>query len=210
MTTLKTVILHGQLGKKFGRVHRFAISSTGEAVRALCANFPEFRSWLMSSSDRGIAYKVFVGKAQQTKEQLRDPVGATETIRFAPVIMGAKSGGVMSFIEGAVLVVAGAFLSETPLGVPMMEMGAAMMLGGVVQMLSPQPKTPRQDTTQNGASYSFAGPVNVTAQGAPVPLGYGRMIVGSVVISAGIVFDNVFHQAVIDSAFDASHMILVS
>ncbi|MNL81044.1 Bacteriophage lambda tail assembly protein I [compost metagenome] len=54
-------------------------------------------------------------------------------------------------------------------------------------MLSPQQKgLSAADGPENGASYNFNGPVNTTAQGNPVPLLYGRMIVGSSVISAGI------------------------
>ncbi|HCW20974.1 MAG TPA: phage tail protein, partial [Achromobacter sp.] len=43
-----------------------------------------------------------------------------------------------------------------------------------------------RDSPDNGASYNFNGPVNTSAQGIPVPVLYGRMIVGSAVISAGI------------------------
>ncbi|MNS78223.1 Bacteriophage lambda tail assembly protein I [compost metagenome] len=69
----------------------------------------------------------------------------------------------------------------------MMSMGIAMAMGGVVQMLSPQQKgLSAADSPENGASYNFNGPVNTSAQGNPVPLLYGRMIVGSSVISAGI------------------------
>ncbi|MEK7492166.1 MAG: tail assembly protein, partial [Pseudomonadota bacterium] len=65
--------------------------------------------------------------------------------------------------------------------------GASMALGGVVQMLSPQAKgLSTKDSPNNGASYNFNGPVNTTAQGNPVPILYGRMIVGSAVLSGGI------------------------
>jgi predicted phage tail protein len=64
-----------------------------------------------------------------------------------------------------------------------------MVAGGVVQMLSPQPKMGKgsADSADNQASYIFNGPVNVTAQGAAVPILYGGpMEIGSTVISAGI------------------------
>jgi len=44
---------------------------------------------------------------------------------------------------------------------------------------------------QVASSYVFNGAVNTTAQGHPVPVGYGRMIVGSAVISAGIDVDEI-------------------
>lgn len=69
----------------------------------------------------------------------------------------------------------------------MVKMGAAMMLGGVVQMLSPkQAGTSAADKAGNQASYNFNGPVNTTAQSHPVPLRCGSLVVGSAVISGGI------------------------
>ena len=62
-----------------------------------------------------------------------------------------------------------------------------MFAGGVVQLLSPQQRSlSTKDRPENGASYNFNGPVNTSAQGGPVPLLYGRMIIGSATISAGI------------------------
>ena len=66
-------------------------------------------------------------------------------------------------------------------------MGAAMALSGVAQLLTPQQRLLSvKDGPDNGASYNFNGPVNTTAQGNPVPVIYGEMIVGSATISAGI------------------------
>lgn len=68
--------------------------------------------------------------------------------------------------------------------------GIGMAAGGVVQMLSPQPKGRNGQESSNQPSYIFNGAVNTEAQGHPVPLLYGRMIVGSAVISAGIEADD--------------------
>ena len=62
-----------------------------------------------------------------------------------------------------------------------------MTLGGVVQLLTPQQRALSvKDGPNNGASYNFNGPINTTAQGNPVPVLYGELIVGSATISAGI------------------------
>ncbi len=45
---------------------------------------------------------------------------------------------------------------------------------------------PNAENGESRNSYVFNGAVNVTTQGGPVPVGYGRMIVGSVVASMGI------------------------
>lgn len=65
--------------------------------------------------------------------------------------------------------------------------GVSLAAGGVVQMLSPQAKLSTDSNNgDTSTSYVFSGAVNTTAQGNPVPLLYGRMTVGSAVISAGI------------------------
>lgn len=106
--------------------------------------------------------------------------------------MGSKNGGVLSVIVGAVLVFIGfaisgfSFGTLTPVGALFVSAGIAMIAGGVVQLLTPVPKGTKNKSVANEPSYSFNGAVNTQAQGNPVPLLYGRMIVGSAVISAGI------------------------
>ena len=191
---MKTIQLLGELGKRFGREHKLDVKSPAEAVRALIANFPALEKHLMNSGKR-VRYRVMVGEhTLPGAERLHDPAGENEVIKFIPVIVGAKDGGVFQTILGAVLVVVGAVLYFTgygaPLGQYLIMAGVAMMVGGVAQMLTPTPKTTTNvpDFTEqtNTQSYVFNGSVNVTAQGNPVPIGYGRMIVGSAVISAGI------------------------
>ena len=200
MTPLTTVRLYGKLGTRFGRIHRLAVASAAEAVRALCAIRPGFERELMSSRDRGIHYAVFLGKRNIAEEEMLHPAGRDD-IRIAPVLQGSGRGGLFQTILGAAMMVfamwaAGGFTSlaglsstlasEGWVGVTAM-MGMSMMIGGVMQLLSPQIKElSAKDSAGNGASYHFNGVVNTTAQGNPVPLGYGRMIVGSAVVSAGI------------------------
>ncbi|WP_454056027.1 tail assembly protein [Cupriavidus sp. Marseille-Q8015] len=186
---IRTIRLYGKLGAKFGRVHRLAVDSAAEAARALCVMLPGFRQELASSEERGIRYAVFVGKDNLSKERLHEPPGGHD-IRIAPVLQGSKRAGIFQVIAGAVLVVVGAVLTYFgfgAVGVPLMKFGGAMILGGVTQMLSPQPRgLSAKDSPNNGASYNFNGPVNTSAQGNPVPILYGRMMVGSAVISGGI------------------------
>lgn len=59
---LKTIRLHGPLGAAFGRVHRLAVSSPAEAVRAMCALYPGFKAFLMQAKDKGMTFAVFRGK----------------------------------------------------------------------------------------------------------------------------------------------------
>lgn len=191
--TLREVRLYGRLGARFGRFHRLAVRSASEAIRALCVLLPGFERELADSEAHGVRFACFVGNRNIGEDDMRDPVGG-DAIRIAPVLAGAKRAGLFQTILGAVLVAAavvytggvGAFSAGGLVGTTAM-LGASLMLGGIVQMLSPQQKgLSAADSPQNGASYNFNGPVNTSAQGNPVPLLYGRMIVGSAVISAGI------------------------
>ena len=193
MDQVRTIRLYGKLGAKFGRVHQFAVKNTAEAIRALCAMIPGFQQELMNSSQRGVAYSVFIGKENIGEGDLQKPTGS-EAIRIAPILQGAKSGGWFQVILGAALVIGAGFLTGGTafaalgaggVGGFVASVGASMFLGGVIQLLSPQ-QTTQSSGANNGASYNFSGAVNTTTQGNPVPVLYGRMIVGSAVISAGI------------------------
>ena len=188
MTSLKTVRLYGKLGTKFGRIHRLAVESAAEAIRALCTLKPGFERELMTSRDRGIGYAVFLGKKNLKEEQLVEAV-ENRDIRIAPILQGSIFGGIFKVIVGIVLVIVSVYfpIGSALLANYLLGAGISMILGGVVQMLSPQQKgLSTRNGPKNEPSYTFNGPVNTTAQGGPVPLGYGRMIVGSAVISAGI------------------------
>lgn len=176
---LKTIRLYGKLGAKFGRVHRLAVANAAEAVRALCVMLPGFESH-MSNAPGG--YAVFYGRENVGAEALGHPSGKDD-IRIAPIPAGAKQGGLFQVIVGIVLIVAGAITANPAL----MMAGAAMAIGGAVMMLSPQPSAAESaDSANNRSSYAFNGPVNTEAQGNPVPLLYGELIVGSAVISGGV------------------------
>lgn len=181
----RMVRLYGILGSTFGRVHILVVSTPQEAIKALSVTIPGFERFLQTAKERGLTFSIFVGKNNIGKDELEFSGG--EDIRVAPVIIGSKKAGLFQTILGAVLVVAGAFLSWTPVGTPMMMMGASMMIGGVIQMLSPmQGGLARRESPDNKPSYAFGGPVNTIAQGNPVPILYGKRRIGGAIISAGI------------------------
>lgn len=188
--TLRTVRLYGRLGAQFGRVHRLAVNSTAEAVRALCVLVPGFEAALTSSAGRGVSYACFMGRRNLTEGELGHPVGDND-IRIAPMPAGGKRAGLFQTILGAAILVVSALTynayGATAGWAMMTGMGVSLALGGVVQMLSPQQRAlSAKDRAENGASYNFNGPINTSAQGNPVPVLYGRMIIGSATISAGI------------------------
>lgn len=194
---LRTIRLYGLLGARFGRKFRLAVSNPAEAIRALCVLLPGFQQYLMAAKDKGMEFAVFVGRQNLSKEQLKDPPGA-EDIRIAPVLAGSKRGGILQTIAGVVLVVVGVVLNAYTgiSGTPFINLGVSLIAGGIVQMLSPQPKgLGAKDSPENTPSYSMNGAVNTQAQGNPVPVAYGGhdtkgMFVGSAVISGGILAED--------------------
>ena len=178
--------LSGVLAKTFGRVHHRVIRTTQEAGVALAATIPGFERFMIDSKDKGLTFAVFRGKKNIGEDDLGFPITG-EVIRIVPVVIGSKKAGIMQTILGAVLVVAGAILWATPIGAPLVASGVGMMLGGIVQMLSPQPAgLARKESPENKASYAFGGVTNTASQGYPVGLLYGKRRIGGAIISAGI------------------------
>jgi predicted phage tail protein len=229
---MKRVVLRGELGKQFGRIHNFELNTPAEAIRALSANFEGFQQALVTAGERGVGYIVQVGKAAiDDLKEIHNPTGADEEISITPVLAGAGGSSVGKILVGVALVAtafligpaAGGFLGigaglggaggvaaggaalglvgggfATAVGF----IGVSMILAGTAQLLSPQPADvpgltgttdrmnsfdpARNDPADNRSSYIYNGAVNLTAQGNPVPVCYGRMRVGSVVVSAGV------------------------
>jgi predicted phage tail protein len=196
---MKTIVLNGQLGKQFGRLHKFDVATAAEAVRALVANFPAVEKHLMQTKCLGYRVKLHDAPLRDIDE-LHHPVGGNR-ITITPVISGA-GGSVGTILLGAALIAAAFFtggasiaasgflvggITTTFWGGIAVGIGTSLVLGGISQMLSPVPKAgDPAEAPGNSPSYVFNGPVNTTAQGHPVPVGYGRMLVGGAVISAGI------------------------
>ena len=174
-------------------------------MRFLLCNFPELRGLM-----RDGYYKVAVGRNDlqlvDHPEQLSYPVGQTEDISIIPVVSGA-GGGAGKILLGAALIgiaiaSAGAGFALGAKGVGFLATGAApsvfaaaagnigiaLVLGGTAQLLSPTPQVPDfdGDPRNNANNFSFSGVQNVSREGVPVPVAYGEVITGSVVISAGL------------------------
>lgn len=182
MEKIRTIRLYGKLGARFGRVHRLAVNSTREAMRALCSMVPGFEQELLSSADRGIRYACFHGAVNVGEVALDHPPGAGD-IRIAPILQGSKQAGLLQTVIGALLIV----VSFIPGFQVLAPIGYSMVAGGVLQMLSPQQTgLGAKDSPNNGASYNMNGAVNVEAQGNPEPVAFGETFVGSVVVSGGM------------------------
>ena len=197
MARLTTIRLYGALGARFGRVHKLAVQTSAEAVKALCINFDGLEDYLMNAKKNGMTFAVFRGKRNIGVQDFQELAGDSD-IRIAPVMEGAKKAGIFQTILGAVMVVAGIVVTglsygwATPVGGAMISAGIGMMAGGIYQMLSPQPKGLQgRDDPDNKPSYAFGGSVNTLAMGNPVALLYGEREIGGAIISAGIVAEDI-------------------
>lgn len=187
---LAAVFLHGHLGDKYGRRFELAVHSAAEAVRLLAANFDGFMADVLRHR-HGFLVKVD-GQPATDIGMLRQSHLAPE-IHIVPAIAGAggNNNGVTQLVVAAVLAAAayyGGFSPETTSA--LYQASFSMALGGVSSMLFSTKQTMTDSSDLTGETtlpnYAFNGAVNTTAQGNPVPVLYGRLRVGSQVISAGI------------------------
>lgn len=192
--SMTTILFSGSLAQRFGRKHLRLLESgmATEAFSALKHTIPGFEDFIRDSARRGLRFAIFRNRENIGEKELG--LTGTAELRIVPVIAGSKNGGLFQTLAGVVLIVAGAFVSglsfgaAAPIGGIMIKVGIAMVVGGVIQMLSPTPKTPDQQeqaSTENKPSYLFNGAFNSTQQGLPVPIVYGQVLVGSSVVAVG-------------------------
>jgi predicted phage tail protein len=201
MTTLH---LGGFLGERYGRKHRLEVDRIQDVVRGLACQIPGFRKDVL---DYRPGFHLIVGDRDLGPGQL-GMRPAHEDVYLVPAIMGGGGNTPwLQIIIGAALIyftagaaspavaaatgtsmsaAAGMGLSAGMIGA-ISSVGYAMVLGGISQMLY-QPATAAApgERPENQPSYVFNGAVNAEAQGHPIPLLYGQLRVGSIVVSAGI------------------------
>lgn len=184
------VTLHGKLGETVGKKEwNLQVKSVSEAFAAINAQSQDsIRKFFIKRENAYSRYDVLVNKEKTSpSDNTRDndltlERGDIESIDIVPVL------------EGSFLGWAGLLLGGVGLGLANNPMSAMMALNllfqGASYLLSEPPEMPEQrqitnpssDPTQLANSYLFSGPVNVLNEGGPVPIGYGRLIVGSQVI----------------------------
>ena len=188
---LKKVKLYGELADFVGHKELDAvINSTADAIRFLISNFDGLQAHMNQRY-----YKVIVDNYEIGEEDIHNPIGQSD-ISIVPVISG--SGGVGKALAGVALIglalvmPGGGFAAfkagqATFLANTAMNIGMGLTLMGVSEILFPLPKPPQfQDEEDPRISFSFSGVQNTSRAGTTIPLVYGEIITGSVVISAGI------------------------
>ena len=188
---LRKIKLYGELAKFLGQKSFVdEVHNAAQAIRFLVVNFPQLEAHM---ADRH--YKVAVDDWEIGKDELHYPNGQ-EDIRIIPVVGGAGRG-FGRFLLGAALIGA-AFIpglqgisigtfGGTPIAVSQIvgTIGASLAFQGIAQMLTPVPDIPEREQDPR-LSFNFSGIQNTSRAGVAVPVIYGQVLTGSVVISAGI------------------------
>ena len=194
---LRKIKLYGELAEFVGhKEFEVQVDSLAKAVSFLINNFEGIDKFMSPRY-----YQVKVGNYEIDESELTYPIGQ-EDIHFIPVITGA-GGGTRRFLLGAALIGAavvtgGSSIAFSSSGFAATSggfsfaalagnLGIGLALSGVSQMLTPTPK-PREFSSEQDPrlSFSFSGTQQTSRAGTPVPIVYGEIFTGSVVISGGI------------------------
>ena len=199
---LRKLKLYGELAEFVGhKEFEIQVDSLAKAVSFLVNNFPQVEKYMNPKY-----YQVKVGDYAVDQEEILHPIGQAD-IHIVPVIAGAGRGGLGKVLLGAALI-AGAFIINPALSFSFKSgvtgfgtlsgvsgaitkaavyLGGALVLQGVSEMLFPLPK-PKEFKSEEDPqlSFSFSGTQNTSRAGTPVPIVYGEIVTGSVVISGAI------------------------
>lgn len=189
--------LYGHLGKQYGKLHNYTVRNPLEALRALEANYKGFKQSLLDKAIAG--YKIIVdGQDRSYKEQLEYP--ADTEIKIVPIVKGSGNNTV-SIIIGIVLIVvawwnpygwgtiacsAGELAAGEAVIAAMYATGVSLIMSGVSGLLMPKPIVQDARYAEENSGKYFNGPANMSLAGSPVPLAYGKVMTGSVVVHATI------------------------
>ena len=195
---LKKIKVYGRLRKFLGQSYfEAAVASPKQAFHFLIANFPEVENHMMNQ-----LYKIKMGGMEISEDLLG--LQSDEDIQIIPIAIGAKGAAI-----GLLGIGAGAAVSSVATGVlgtavfgttiggiiggGLTAIGTNMLINEATQLLMPQPEIPTgvmaDSFSQNDPtfqSFGFGSIQNVSRAGVPIPIIYGEVFTGSVVISSGI------------------------
>ena len=160
---MKKVYLYGKLGNKFGEEWNLDIESPMEAISAIDANTGDFISYLQSKEMTGVRYSFKRKQSGTFIQESEIDMRMSEDIIISPIPQGA--GMIMSAA---------------------MSFGTSFLSGWLSNKIMGKKERDTRILTAQTNSYIYKGAENRYQQGSTVPLGYGRMKMGSNVISSSI------------------------
>ena len=188
------VKLLGELGRRFGRSYRFMANSPKDVISALSNQLAGFKDYLTGAHEDGIGFRLVDEDADgMDYEKVMMPC---RQLVIAPVISGGGTLGkillgvaliALAFIPGVgtAVAVGAAKASFTAIGSLLFGLGTSLVLSGVAALLTPPVKTPEE--TEVTDSFLFDRATELSSQGAPVPILYGRFLAASpLIVSSAI------------------------
>lgn len=189
--SLAKVNFHGNLGKRLGRKSwNLSVSSVREAFHAVnTLTERKLSKIFLADHEKRLRYQVKINNKPIDSSNINPDNIQTildselcintkiETIDIIPLLEGSGSK-----VMGVIMTVVGVVLLFTP---GMQAAGLALLSAGASVLLAKPPKFDDFREIEEGkkkVSYLFDGPTNAANEGGPVPIGYGRLIVGSQVI----------------------------
>ena len=191
----RKIKLYGELAEFVGhKEFEVQVDSLAKAISFLVNNFEGIDKFMSPKY-----YQVKIGNYEINESEFDYPIGQQD-IHFIPVIAGA-GGGTRRLLLGAALIGVGvlsggaAFTASGFTGTGFLggttavlgNVGVGLAIAGVSEMLFPLPK-PKEFTSEQDPqlSFNFSGTQQTSRAGTPVPIVYGEIFTGSVVISGGI------------------------
>jgi predicted phage tail protein len=207
---MKTVIrLHGKLGKIYGKEFSFGnIYKPMDIITAIDVIRPGFKKEILSSLELGAHYEMIINNETLDSFQLEQSM-QIKTVDIIPCIMGAGLaaavfsalsaviGGALSAISAAINAIGGllaglgsALTASSFVTAFATSLAVGLIIAGVMYAMTPIPE-PEPDeasikSSVKNSSFIFQNPRNVASQGKPVPIAYGKLRVGSMVIGTSI------------------------
>ena len=176
--------IYGRLRKFIGQSSfEIKAQSPKEAFSFLINNFQGVREHIKDQE-----YCIMAGDIRITEDLL--DLQTESDIKIVPVVHGELfflAAGALFTAWGAGATVLGITIGSAVQSA-FLAMGVNMLVSGVTDMLTPDPKPQnfdRQEDPQD-PSYSFTGLLNNSKQGVPINIIYGETLVGSTVVSSSV------------------------
>ena len=188
---LKKIKVYGKLRQFLGKSYFMAaVKSPQQAMSFLIANFEGVQKHMNDQ-----IYKIKMGGRVISEEYLSiTGQGDIQIIPIAtgsiPIIIGAGAIGAGAAVTAGTTFLGASFLATTVFGGALTTVGTSMLIGGITDLLAPQNPIPDVSSVSDidpsiRGSYSFSGIQNVSSSGVPIPILYGYVYSGSIIISSG-------------------------
>ena len=186
MTTIK---IHGILAKEYGKSFSMELSRPRDVIRAIDANRSGFRKRMIDLQKSGLSYDILVDRKRMNEQEFLSIKNPNE-IDIVPLIAGTG----INLVIAIVVAVVSALVQYALIDPGTIEGGSSTVGGGTESLIF-----------QGGAA-------NLASQGDPLPIGYGRLVVGSNIIQSTIksvpqtiqsieaMTENVYDETIINSA----------